>query len=109
MAQYVHIQNYNKQGLMGISQTVFDQIAEIATNEVSGATVMKKRGFTLFEPVHCHIRNGEVTVKIAIKVNAGVNVKTISKTVQESIAQSLNMMTEHIPFKILIDVRDVIA
>ena len=41
MSEYVYIQNYNKQGIMGISYAVFDQIAEIATNEVSGATVSK--------------------------------------------------------------------
>lgn len=109
MAQYVYIQNYNKQGKMGISEAVFDQIAEIATNAVSGAHVSKKRFFTLPEPVKCNIRNGEVTVKISVNVSAGINVKTLSKTVQESIAQSLNIMTEHIPFKIRIDVVDVVA
>ena len=36
MAEYVYIQKYNKQGIMGISYQVFDKIAEIATNEVSG-------------------------------------------------------------------------
>lgn len=35
MAEYVYIQNYNKQGTMGIYYQVFDKIAEIATNEVS--------------------------------------------------------------------------
>jgi len=44
---------------MGISYQVFDKIAEIATNEVSGATVSRKR-YSLSKPVRCTIRSGTV-------------------------------------------------
>ena len=107
MAEYVYIQNYNKQGMMGISYQVFDQIAEIATNEVAGATVSRKKRYSLFQPVKCTIRNGEVTVKISVKVAPKTNVKEVAREVQENVATSLTQMTELIPFNINVEVIDV--
>lgn len=107
MAEYVYIQNYNKQGTMGISHHVFDQIAEIATNEVAGATVSKKKRYSLFKPVKCTIKNGEVTVQISVKVSPQTNVKDVAREVQENVATSLNQMTELIPFSISVEVIDV--
>lgn len=107
MAEYVYIQNYNKQGTMGIYYQVFDKIAEIATNEVSGATVSKKKPYSLFKPVKCTIRNGEVTVKISLKVSPNANVKDVAREVQANVATSLNQMTELIPFNISVEVIDV--
>ncbi|MDY0214160.1 MAG: Asp23/Gls24 family envelope stress response protein [Bacilli bacterium] len=109
MAEYVYIQNYNKKGTMGISHLVFDQIAEIATNEVAGATVSqrKKSLYSLFKPVQCTIRNGMVTVKISVKVNPRTNVKEVAREVQENVATQLNLMTELIPFNISVEVIDV--
>lgn len=107
MAEYVYIQNYNKQGTMGISYHVFDQIAEIATNQVSGATVSKKRAYSLNKPVKCQIRNGTVTVRISVKLDANLNVNDVAREVQENVASSLSMMTELIPFNISVEVVDI--
>lgn len=108
MAEYVYIQNYNKQGTMGISHQVFDRIAEIATNEVAGATVSRRKNrYSLYKPVKCTIRNGMVTVKISLKVDANTNVKLVAKEVQENVANSLSQMTELIPFNINIEVADI--
>lgn len=110
MAQYVFIQNYTRNGTMGISHNVFDQIAEIATNAVEGATVssQKKLGtFSLHKPITCSIRNGLVDVKIYVIIAARVNVKEVCLKIQENVANSLSMMTELIPFKILVEVAAV--
>ncbi|OQA77840.1 MAG: hypothetical protein BWY30_00956 [Tenericutes bacterium ADurb.Bin239] len=107
MAEYVYIQNYNKQGIMGISYAVFDQIAEIATNEVSGATVSKKRRYSLFKPVRCTIRNGMVKVSISVVVSPNTNVNEVADEVRENVALSLTQMTELIPFDIDVEVIDV--
>ena len=108
MAEYVYIQNYNKKGTMRISHHVFDQIAEIATNEVAGATVSRrKKRYSLFKPVQCTIRNGMVTVKISVKVTPHTNVQDVAREVQENVATQLNLMTELIPFNISVEVIDV--
>ena len=102
MARYVNIQNYTRNGNMGISHVVFDQIAEIATNSVKGAEVSspKKRLFSLEEPINCSIRNGLVTVSIRVNIKKGINVKDVALSIQEKVAVALRSMTELIPFRI---------
>lgn len=107
MAEYVYIQKYNKQGIMGISYQVFDKIAEIATNEVSGATVSRKR-YSLSKPVRCTIRSGTVNVKISVKVSPNTNAEEVANEVRENVALSLTQMTELIPFDIDVEVIDVV-
>lgn len=106
MAQYVYIQNYNKLGTMGINEHVFEQIVEIATNQVVGATVSKKR-YSLFRPVNCQIRNGIVSAKLSIKVDPGVNASEVAREVQTNVASALSMMTELIPFNINVEIIDL--
>lgn len=108
MAEYVYVQNYNKQGMMGISYQVFDQITEIATNKINGATVSKKKTrFSLSRPVKCSIKNGTVTVSISLIVSPEFNVEEVAREVQENVATSLKEMTELIPFNISVEVINV--
>lgn len=109
MAEYVFIQNYTRNGIMGISHNVFDQIAEIATNQVQGASVSsrKKGSFSLHKPITCSIRNGLVDVKIFVRIAARINVKDVCVNIQENVASALSMMTELIPFKIVVEVAAV--
>lgn len=72
-----------------------------------GATVSKKKPYSLFKPVKCTIRNGEVTVKISLKVSPNANVKDVAREVQANVATSLNQMTELIPFNISVEVIDI--
>ncbi len=104
MADYVYIQNYNKKGVMGISYLVFDQIAQIATNEVAGATVQEKKRYSLFKPVKCTIRNGEVSVKIIVKISPDSDSTEVKKEIQTNVETSLTQMTELIPFNIKVEV-----
>ncbi|HKM10881.1 MAG: Asp23/Gls24 family envelope stress response protein [Bacilli bacterium] len=106
MAEYVYIQNYTRNGQMGISHVVFDQIAAIATNSVLGATVARsKKGlFLLHKPIACQIRNGLVDVKISVIIEKSANVQEVCLKIQEEVASALTMMTELIPFKIIVEV-----
>ncbi|HKM02540.1 MAG TPA: hypothetical protein VJZ31_01280, partial [Bacilli bacterium] len=78
MAEYVYIQNYTRNGVMGISHHVFDQIAEIATNQVKGAeTFTRKSTFFVHRPATCEIVNGRVTVKIYVVIAADANINQV--------------------------------
>ncbi|HMM00642.1 MAG: Asp23/Gls24 family envelope stress response protein [Bacilli bacterium] len=110
MAQYVYIQNYTRNGLMGISHVVFDQIAEIATNNVAGAKVREpiKTVFSLHKPIQCSIRNGLVDVKIYVNIDRNVvNVSEVATRIQEEVANALTSMTELIPFKINVEISSI--
>lgn len=107
MAEYVKIENYTRNGAMGISHVVFDQIAEIATNKVKGASVKSVNAgklFKLHKPIACQIRNGKVDVKIDVRVARGVNVNDVCMQIQEEVANALSSMTELVPFNINIKV-----
>lgn len=110
MAQYVYIQNYTRNGLMGISHVVFDQIAETATNNVAGAKVRApvKTVFSLHKPIQCLIKNGLVDMKISVVIAKGVNVSEVATKIQEEVANALSSMTELIPFKINVEVSDIV-
>ena len=109
MAEYVYIQNYTRNGAMGISHVVFDQIAASATNQVNGATVKENPNdfFRLHKPITCSIRNGLVDVKIQVNISAGVNVNEVCLRIQEEVASALRMMTELVPFKIIVEVANI--
>ncbi|MGI6714334.1 MAG: hypothetical protein ACOX3K_04770 [Bacilli bacterium] len=106
MAEYVYIQNYTRNGQMGISHVVFDQIAYIAAEGVIGATVArsKKRLFTLHKPIACEIRNGLVDVKISVVIEKDANQETVKEKIIEEVSNALSMMTELIPFKVIVEV-----
>lgn len=109
MAEYVYIQNYTRKGAMGISHVVFDQIAAVATNLVSGATVKENPNdfFRLHKPITCSIKNGLVDVKIQVNISSGVNVSEVCLRIQEEVASALRMMTELVPFKIIVEVANI--
>lgn len=112
MADYVYLENYSKNGKMGFSHIVFDQIAAIATSKVTGASLEKKndddknkktknvKAFKLHRPVTCDIRNGIVSVKIDVIVNAQHNVNQVLIKIQEDVANAILSMTEIIPFTV---------
>ncbi|MGI6644293.1 MAG: hypothetical protein ACOX28_00785 [Bacilli bacterium] len=102
MAEFVYIQNYTRNGNMGISHLVFNQIAAIATNEIKGANVLQKEKdpFKLHKPITCDIRNGLVTVKIYVTLSKKSDEERLVVEIKENVAQALAMLTEMIPFKI---------
>jgi uncharacterized alkaline shock family protein YloU len=104
MAEFVYIQNYERNGNMGISHLVFDQIVAIATNQVNGANVADGESvyakFKLHKPITCTIRNGIVNVKIFVTLTEDSDVDKVSNEIKENVTQTLLMTTEFIPFNI---------
>jgi len=109
MADYVYIENYTRNGAMGISHLVFYQIAETATNVVTGASVSKSKGriFNLHRPISCKIRNGQVNVDIAVSISKQANINEVCLKIQEEVANALSSMTELVPFNINIKVANI--
>lgn len=109
MADYVYINNFTRNGAMGISYVVFYQIAETATNVVTGASVSKAKGslFNLHRPISCQIRNGLVNVDIAVSISKQTNINEVCLKIQEEVASALSSMTELVPFNINIKVANV--
>ena len=111
MADYVFVENYSKNGKMGISHIVFDQIASLATTKVKGVTVRKNskttKAFSLHHPVTCDIRNGIVNVKIDVIINAQANVNEVCLKIQEEVANAITAMTELVPFNINVKVTGI--
>jgi len=109
MADYVYIENYTRNGAMGISHLVFYQIAETATNVVTGASVSKSKSriFNLHRPISCKIRNGQVNVDIAVSISKQANINEVCLKIQEEVANALSSMTELVPFNINIKVANI--
>ncbi len=111
MADYVYIENYSKNGKMGISHIVFDQIASISAQRVKGVTIRKnaklQRAFKLRKPIYCQIQNGIVNVNIDVSIAQGSNVHEVCVKIQEEIASALSSLTELVPFSVNIKVASI--
>jgi uncharacterized alkaline shock family protein YloU len=110
MAQYVYIDNYSNLGSMGISNHVFYQIAQTATNNVKGATISANKllMFFLQKPLSIRISKGLVTVKLEVSLSKEANINDVCLKIQEEVATALSSMTELVPFKINVKVAEII-
>ncbi len=111
MADYVYIENYSKNGKMGISHIVFDQIASISAQKVKGVTVRKnariQKAFKLRKPIYCRIQQGVVNVNIDVIITQGSNVHEVCVKIQEEVANALTSFTELVPFSVNIKVANI--
>jgi len=97
-------------GAMGISRRAFETIATLATNEIKGATVNKKKShlFSLEHPVSASFRkDGKVDLNIDVNIAKGADVKEVCLQIQEGVANSITMMCETVPFGVEIKVISV--
>jgi len=110
MAQYVYIDNYNNLGTIGISNHVFYQIAETATNKVNGASVNQSKSliFLLQNPIQITISKGLVNVKVAVNISKNTDINKVCLLIQEEVATALTSLTELVPFRIDIKVANII-
>jgi uncharacterized alkaline shock family protein YloU len=109
MAQYVYLNHYHQSGTLAISNMVFVQIAERATNKIAGAKVVESTRFSIFKPISVVIRKGFVTVDVAVTLDKKSAINAICLAIQEEIASSLTAFTEMIPFRINVKVAKVNA
>ncbi|MCR4562211.1 MAG: Asp23/Gls24 family envelope stress response protein [Bacilli bacterium] len=109
---YYYLNNYKNRGEMGISRHAFEQIAMIATNQITGANVYDKRKkkfiFSLNKPVYCSFRmNGQVAFNIDVNVKMGVDIQKVCINIQEAVANAVTMMCETVPFSVEVKVLSV--
>jgi uncharacterized alkaline shock family protein YloU len=111
MAEYVYIENYSKNGKMGISHVVFDQIASISAQRVKGVSIRKnskvEKAFKLNRPIECQIKNGVVNVNIDVIISHGHNVNEICLLIQEEVSSALSSLTELVPININVRVKGI--
>lgn len=107
---YYYLHNYQNKGEIGISRHAFETIANIATNEVTDASVSqrKNRLFNLEHPVKASFRkDGRVDLFLDVNIRSGANVKDVCLEIQEGVASAITMMCETVPFGIQIKVVSV--
>lgn len=110
MAQYVYLNHYAKTGSLAISNFVFYQIAEQATNKVRGAKVSSGSSkFQVFKPISIKISKGLVSVAVSVTISKASQINAICLAIQEEIASSLTAFTEMVPFQIHVKVVNVTA
>jgi uncharacterized alkaline shock family protein YloU len=110
MAQYVYLNHYSKTGTLAISNYVFYQIAEQATNKVRGAKVSAATSkFQIFKPISIKILKGMVSVSVAVTISKASQINAICLAIQEEIASSLTAFTDMVPFQIHVKVVQVTA
>lgn len=113
MADYVYIKNYSKNGEIGISRHVFEDLATEAVERIGGAKVSDKKSsrrrvFKLYNPIKVVFHdNGQVEILIDITLKKGVNAKQVCEAIQEEVAQSLLVYTESVPFDIHLKVKSI--
>ena len=111
MAEYVYIENYSKNGKMGISHVVFDQIASISAQRVKGVSIRKnskvEKAFKLNHPIECQIKNGVVNDNIDVIISHGHNVNEICLLIQEEVSSALSSLTELVPININVRVKGI--
>ena len=111
MADYVYIKDYSKNGQMGISKAVFEQIVATVTNKVGGVSTAKSRKsnspFFFHKPVKCSIYENKLNVDIQVIIRQGHNVEEICHSIQQEVAEKLTQMVEVVPFQIKIRVAGI--
>lgn len=104
---YYCLNTYAGNGTMGISRRAFETIANVAANEVEGATVTsrKMRLFNIEHPVQASFRkDGKVELHIDVAIAKNASVKDVCLNIQEGVASAITMMCETVPFSIEVKV-----
>lgn len=106
--EYYMIENYKKNGKIGISHQVFEEIARYVTVEVDGVEFLDENS-SLFkkQDIVCKIINDEVYITINIRIRYNFNVGDVSQTIQDRVSQTILHMTEIMPKKIDVNVVDI--
>ena len=106
--EFYMIENYKKNGKIGISHQVFEEISRYVTVEVDGVEFLEETS-SLFkkQDIVCKIINDEVYITINIRIRYNFNVGDVSQTIQDRVSQTILHMTEIMPKKIDVNVVDI--
>lgn len=110
--EFYLLNNYSPYGNVGISHHAFIRLAEIATNNVTGAAVANKKKNFIFQmtnPVKVYFRkDGKVDIQLDVSIKKGESVKDVCLNIQNSVADAIMMMCETVPFNVHIKVSSII-
>lgn len=105
---YVAINNYRKNGEIGISRNVFATIVRRTVNNIPGAKVRTRSVRWIFDwnnalNVIIH-SNGSVEVAMDVSVKHEVDVQAICLKIQQEVTSAISLMCETVPLKVSIRV-----
>lgn len=97
MAQeYIALKQKHDLGLVAISKSVFETIAQIAVEEADGLTLDDP--FNPFKnSINCKIQNDQLILTVNVKVKYDVNVKEACARLQDTIHDNIAHMTDYTP------------
>lgn len=103
MAQeYIAVKQKHELGLIALSKSVFETIAQIAVEEADGLSLDDP--FNPFKnSINCKIQNDQLVLTVDVKVKYDVNVKTACAKLQDTIHDNIAHMTDYTPD--VIDIR----
>jgi len=106
--EFYLIENYKKNGKIGISHQVFEEIARYVTLEVDGVEFLEETS-SLFkkQDIVCKIINDELYITINVRIRYNFNVGDVSQIIQDRVSQFILHMTEITPKKIDVNVVDI--
>ena len=106
--EFYLIENYKKNGKIGISHQVFEEIARYVTLEVDGVEFLEETS-SLFkkQDIVCKIINDELYITINVRIRYNFNVGDVSQIIQDRVSQYILHMTEITPKKIDVNVVDI--
>lgn len=103
MAQeYIAVKQKHELGLIALSKSVFETIAQIAVEEADGLALDDP--FNPFKnSINCKIQNDQLVLTVDVKVKYDVNVKNACAKLQDTIHDNIAHMTDYTPD--VIDIR----
>ena len=106
---YILINNYSRQGAMGISRQAIATIASSAVTSVRGAQVSSRRApFTIDSGVKVSFdKDGKAIVKIDVIIapNSEIPVTKVCRQIQEEVASAITLMCDTVPYDVKINVK----
>lgn len=113
MAEYIYINNLAKDGDLGISAKVFEQlvndvITSIPSISQSQKMMKKNQMIRLNRPVRTVIKKGIVHISVFVDIKKELSPQEVSLSLQKEISESLMTITEQVPFNIHVAVESII-
>ena len=106
--EFYLIENYKKNGKIGISHQVFEEIARYVTVEVDGVEFLEETS-SLFkkQDIICKIIKDEVYISINVRIRYNFNIGEVSQVIQDRVSQAIHQLTEIMPKKVDVNVVDI--
>ena len=107
---YITINNYSRNGKIGISRNAIATIAQNAVEAFQGVSVSKSK--TLFSVDRgvkvSFTKEGKAVVKIDIDVAIDAPVQTLCTEIQKEVAQAISLSCDTVPYDVQVKVAKIL-